>query len=195
MHPWTGSSLDQTMVCRLFGVKSLSEPVMTYLTQRNLFQWNSIQNSKAFIHRNIFQNVVCKMVAILLRPQYISQENGFSARSLSSFVDVPSIQLVLWLLEYECCQKKTSTALAFVFTSKKLFMSHKAPAMDFKVLLDEKPSRESAKSHPELSKTRVALLNSRPVSKTTSESDSNNYIVFFFNFVELLKWFHITLRY
>ena len=30
MRQWTGSSLVQTMACRLFGAKPLSEPIMTY---------------------------------------------------------------------------------------------------------------------------------------------------------------------
>ena len=37
----------------------------------NKFQWNDNQNSYIFIQENAFENVVCKMVAILSQPQYV----------------------------------------------------------------------------------------------------------------------------
>ena len=53
----------------LFGAKALPEPMLTYcqLDFRNKLQWNLNQNPQFFIHRNTFENVVCKLVAILSR--------------------------------------------------------------------------------------------------------------------------------
>ena len=60
----------------------------------NNFLWNRNQNSCIFIQENAFDNVVCKMAAILSRSEYV-KERGFSSnvRSLSVssdsfFVDV-----------------------------------------------------------------------------------------------------------
>ena len=39
---------------------------------RNKSQWNLNQNTKIFIEENPFENVVCKMAAILFRPQCVS---------------------------------------------------------------------------------------------------------------------------
>ena len=36
-----------------------------YWTLRKTFQWNSIEKMKLLIHENAFENVICKMVAIL----------------------------------------------------------------------------------------------------------------------------------
>ena len=42
------------------------------LTIRNKLQWNVNQNSYIFIQKNVFENVVWKMAAILSRPQYVN---------------------------------------------------------------------------------------------------------------------------
>ena len=41
-------------------------------TLRNKLQWNSNQNTKLFIHENAFENVVCKMAAILSRGEELT---------------------------------------------------------------------------------------------------------------------------
>ena len=48
MRQWIGSALVQTMVCRLFGVKPLSN-----------------QNTILFIQKSAYENIVCEMTAIL----------------------------------------------------------------------------------------------------------------------------------
>ena len=40
-------------------------------THENKFQWNFNQNSYIFIQENPFENIVCKMAAILSRPQCV----------------------------------------------------------------------------------------------------------------------------
>ena len=70
VRQWTGSSLNCLMACRLLGTKPLSEPMLTLLW--NIFQWNFIWNSKAFIPENAFENVVCKMASIWSRHQCVN---------------------------------------------------------------------------------------------------------------------------
>ena len=43
------------------------------LTRRNKLHWNVNRNSYIFIQENAFENVVCKMVVILSRPQYVNR--------------------------------------------------------------------------------------------------------------------------
>ena len=61
------------MACRLDGAKPLSEPILDIvnLTFRNKLQWNFNRNSKIFIQENAFENVVCEMVSISSRPQWV----------------------------------------------------------------------------------------------------------------------------
>ena len=40
---------------------------------RNRFQWNFIWNSLVFFHERWFQNVICKMAAILSRPESVNK--------------------------------------------------------------------------------------------------------------------------
>ena len=42
------------------------------LILRNKIEWNINRNSYMFIHENAFKHVVCKMSAILSRPQYVN---------------------------------------------------------------------------------------------------------------------------
>ena len=51
--------------CRLFFVLEI-------LTLRNSFQWKCTRNTNIFNHENAFENVVCKMCAILFRPQLLN---------------------------------------------------------------------------------------------------------------------------
>ena len=69
------------MACRLVGAKPLSEPMMEYWTLRNKLQWNLKQNSHIFSQENAFENIVCKMAAILSRPQC---DNSHRSSSTSS---------------------------------------------------------------------------------------------------------------
>ena len=41
-------------------------------TLRNKLQWNVNRNSNIFIQENWFESVVCEMLAILSRPQYVN---------------------------------------------------------------------------------------------------------------------------
>ena len=42
------------------------------LTNRNNIQWNFNRKWDRFIKKNAFENVICKLVTVLSRPQYIS---------------------------------------------------------------------------------------------------------------------------
>ena len=57
----------QIMACRLSGAKPLSKPMMTYCQSdhRNKLQWSCNQNKTTFMQENLFENIVCKMSAIL----------------------------------------------------------------------------------------------------------------------------------
>ena len=70
----TRPSLVQIMVCRLFGAKPLSQPMLDYCpsTHGNIFQWNLNQNTTISIEDSEFQNVVRKSSAILSRPQCVN---------------------------------------------------------------------------------------------------------------------------
>ena len=75
-------SLVQIMASRLVGAKPLSEPMLEYviigpLETKSL--WNFIWNSYIFIQENVFENVICKVVAILSQPQCV---NGHQMNSL-----------------------------------------------------------------------------------------------------------------
>ena len=67
MCQWTVPALVQVMACHLFSAKPLPEPVLTFVnwSLRNKLQWNLNRNTKLFIQENAFENVVCKMAAIL----------------------------------------------------------------------------------------------------------------------------------
>ena len=66
-------SLFHIMVCRLFGAKPLSEPILVYSRLHfgniHVFQLNLNHNIKIFIEENEF---VCKMASILSRPQCVN---------------------------------------------------------------------------------------------------------------------------
>ena len=55
------------MVCRLFGAKPLSEPMMTYcqLDHKEHISIKYHLNSKVFIQENSFENILCEMATIL----------------------------------------------------------------------------------------------------------------------------------
>ena len=56
-------------VCRLFSGKPLSKPMLVCsLNHWENNQFNSNQNATIFSQENKFENVVCKMAAILSRP-------------------------------------------------------------------------------------------------------------------------------
>ena len=68
------------MACHLVGAKPLSEPMRDY---RQLDPWEQkfseifIQNSYIFIQEKAFEQVVCKMAAILSRPQCVKYVENY----------------------------------------------------------------------------------------------------------------------
>ena len=46
--------------------------VIANWTLRNKLQWNFDQNTKLFIHKNAFENIVCNKEAILLRGSWVN---------------------------------------------------------------------------------------------------------------------------
>ena len=71
---WTGSTLVQVMAWHRTGAKPLPEPMLTYFL-RITIQWNLNQNMIIFCQENAFENIVCKMSAILYRAQCIIAEH------------------------------------------------------------------------------------------------------------------------
>ena len=63
---------------------------------RNKFQWNFNRNSYIFIHENAFEKVVCKMAAILSRPQCLNAH-------VSSFYCTHNRRLNSFLAAKQCC--------------------------------------------------------------------------------------------
>ena len=70
----TRTSLVQILACRLFGAKPLSEPVLEYC-EFDPWEQTSVKfysKFKNFIEENAFENVVCKMAAILFRGRWVT---------------------------------------------------------------------------------------------------------------------------
>ena len=97
MRQWIGSALDQVMACRLFGAKTLPEPVLAYCQLDPWeFVWNSNGNSTIFFFQeNAFEVVFC-------------QNGGHFAEGEISYIwsdgallwheqDIPAIERV-WLM-------------------------------------------------------------------------------------------------
>ena len=69
MRQWTRSALVQIMACRLFGVKPLPEPTLTYC---QLNPWG--QTSVKFESK--YKNIVCEMEAILSSGRWVKSCNA-----------------------------------------------------------------------------------------------------------------------
>ena len=82
IRQWIGSALVQIMACRLFGTKPLSKPMQSYcqLDLRNKLKWNFNQNTKLFIHKNVSENIVCEMAAILSRRRWVKSKWDLSRK-------------------------------------------------------------------------------------------------------------------
>ena len=66
------------MACRLDGTKPLSETMLEFLLIGPLgtnFSNFFYRNSNIFIEENTFENVICKMSAILSQPQCVNMLN------------------------------------------------------------------------------------------------------------------------
>ena len=62
------------MACRLIGAKPYINQccIIVNWTLANIFQWKFNQNTTIFIEEIACENVVCEMVSILSRPQYVN---------------------------------------------------------------------------------------------------------------------------
>ena len=72
MRQWIWSALIQTMACRIFGGRQLSEPVLGYCQFRNKLQWNFNQNTKLFIYEYASENIVCEEAAIFVQGGWVN---------------------------------------------------------------------------------------------------------------------------
>ena len=54
---------------------------------RNTSQWNSIQSSNIFIRDNAFENVVCKMSAVLFRSKWVTCKRSHTTRLFNCCAD------------------------------------------------------------------------------------------------------------
>ena len=69
MNQITGSSLVQVMVYHLSSVEPFAEPMLTHPSTTSLSNLNQIKNKDK---ENAFQNIVCRMLAILFRLQLVN---------------------------------------------------------------------------------------------------------------------------
>ena len=53
-------------------------------TLRNKLLWNSYQNTKLFIHKNVFENIVCEMASVLSRGDELNKQCQRDVRRLAS---------------------------------------------------------------------------------------------------------------
>ena len=85
------------MACPLFGTEPLSQPILIYweLYPSKTFRSNFIENSNTFILGNAFEHDVCKMSAILFRPQCV--KTGPHAISWIWYAIIPYRSLLIRL--------------------------------------------------------------------------------------------------
>ena len=107
MQKLTKSSLLQIMACCLFGTE-LSDPMLIYWTIEDLLQWYLNKNMPVFIQEKLFENVVCKIIAICLHLNvFIWYLILVFSNKLDTFVEYSWISL--WHNTYKkniCTQKK-----------------------------------------------------------------------------------------
>ena len=65
------SMIYEYYVWRQQAITLTSADLLLILTLGNIFQWNLNKNTTILIQENIFENFVCKMVAILYWPQHV----------------------------------------------------------------------------------------------------------------------------
>ena len=58
------------MACCLFGPKPLFKPMLIW-TLRNKLKWNLNWNTNIFIDKNVFENIICKIAAILSGERWV----------------------------------------------------------------------------------------------------------------------------
>ena len=78
MRQWTGSALVEIIPVVYSAPNHYLNMLnqcwnIVNLTLRNKLQWNINQNTEVFIHKNTFENVVCKMAAILFRVRWVNE--------------------------------------------------------------------------------------------------------------------------
>ena len=73
MRQWIGSALVQILACRLYGAEPLSKPMLLFVnwTLGNKLQENFNQNTNIFIHKNVFEIIVCELAAILSTGRWV----------------------------------------------------------------------------------------------------------------------------
>ena len=64
------------MACRLDGAKPLSEPMLEYHIYGTNFSEILIEIQTVFIEENTFENVVCEILPISTRPQWVNTKCG-----------------------------------------------------------------------------------------------------------------------
>ena len=85
------------MVCRLFGTKPLPDP-MLFFCQMNPLEESVNRYSNVSIQENVFQNVVCKMAAILSRSQCVNPNSSPPFLLQHLVIYMPWCTLDLWTL-------------------------------------------------------------------------------------------------
>ena len=114
----------KVMLCRLFGAKPLPEPVLTYSQlspYRNKLQWYLYQYLNIFIEENAFDNVLCKISAILYqhhRVNGVSQSVEGFRQWLLQMAEMSCEQIEFCFDSYTYCE-----CYIFLFPKKSLTVS------------------------------------------------------------------------
>ena len=98
MRRRTWLSLIQLMASRMFGAKSLSEPILSYyqLSPREQTTVKFESNTKRFIHEDTLKNVICDMSVIFF------SEVGWTRTDFNGFNWINSLN---WFISKKCWQK------------------------------------------------------------------------------------------
>ena len=106
MRQWIGSTLVQTMACRLFGNKcwvivkwNLRNKLQWNFNQNTKLQWNLYQNTKHFIQENASENIVCEIAAILSYTRRVNELVWFIysySFGVDSLASAPRITITIW---------------------------------------------------------------------------------------------------
>ena len=102
MRQWNGSALVQIMAGHLFSVPSyyLNQCwVIVNWSLGNNLQWNFNQNTKLFIHKNAFENIVCEIAVILSIGKWVKFLKTIQHMSIESNVSDYSL---LCKVKYVC---------------------------------------------------------------------------------------------
>ena len=126
MRQWIGSALVQIMACRLFGVKPLSKPMLTYCQldrKGTYFKEILFKNSNISIQENAFEHVVCEMAATLSTGRWVKI---YFFHILAAFIWTSKLTPTYWIKSLQLIWRLSDSIFQLVgpdlqMTSRQLF--------------------------------------------------------------------------